>query len=211
MQMQTFKLIGFLATVLTINAHAAESPFAGHWKVNLEETDKVTETFEEGSGAGRAKILQNSRISVSGLPMPTLRTRVPPMSGMSPKNPDVLLCTYMSVDVKSNKAIDLTYDGGTKKEKLRKGHYRGRDTVWSKKKIEQKYKTPDRKVTKTWTLRPDGRLLVAVKLNPPKDKSRTFKRVFDRVDAAEMASMTLGDDPASSAAEPATDAEQLNR
>ena len=40
---------------------------------------------------------------------------------------------------------------------------------------------PERTVTKTWTMRDDGRLLVAVKINPRNDSARTFKRVFDRV------------------------------
>ncbi len=164
----------FLASPLAYSS----SPFAGNWKLNLEESDKVSISYEEGSGAGRAKILQNISMTVMGLPLPT-RTRTPSQSRMAPKNPDVLLCTYMRIDP-ADKKLKVTYDE-EKSETLRKGHYRGRDSVWSKKKIEQKYKTPDRKVTKTWTLRDDGRLLVEVKINPPKDKSRTYSRVFDRV------------------------------
>ncbi|GIR64028.1 MAG: hypothetical protein CM15mP68_6940 [Pseudomonadota bacterium] len=47
---------------------------------------------------------------------------------------------------------------------LRAGHYRGRDSKWSRKKIEQKYKTSERKVSKKWSVRKDGRLLVEVSI-----------------------------------------------
>ena len=72
----------------------------------------------------------------------------------------------------------MSVDG---KETLRKGHYRGRDTEISKKRIRQKYETGERKVTKTWSMRDDGRLFVSVKINPKGDKARTYNRVFDRV------------------------------
>ena len=156
--------------------------WAGDWKLNLEESDKVSISYEKGSGAGRSKVLQNISMSVMGLPLPT-RRRTPGQSRMAPKSPAVLLCNQMQIEPHKDR-LALTYDAD--KETLRKGHYRGRDTKWSKKKIEQKYKTPDRKVTKTWTLRPDGRLLVEVKINPPKDKARTYRRVFDKATPPEQ-------------------------
>ena len=55
----------------------------------------------------------------------------------------------------------------------------GRTSKWSKSKIQQKYKTTDRKVTKTWTMRDDGRIFVSVKLNPKGEKARVFNRVFE--------------------------------
>jgi hypothetical protein len=161
-----------LPAIVTANAGA----LAGHWKLNLEESDKVSVSYEKGSGAGRSKVLQNISMTVMGLPLPT-RTRTFGQSHMAPKNPAVLLCNQMQIEPQADR-IALTYDAD--KETLRKGHYRGRDSNWSKKKIEQKYKTPDRRVTKTWTLRADGRLLVEVKINPPKDKARTYRRVFDK-------------------------------
>ena len=162
-------------------ALAAASPWDGQWQINFEETDKVTETYEEGSGIGKRNPFGNANVSVGGLPLPSLGGRVPPQSSMPSKDPAVMRCNTMSIETTGDR-IKLTYDEDDG-ETLRKGHYRGRDTAWKKKEIKQKYKTPDRKVTKTWTVRPDGRLLVSVKLNPTKDRARTFNRVFDRVTA----------------------------
>ena len=156
--------------------------WAGDWKLNLEESDKVSVSYEKGSGAGRSKVLQNISITAMGLPLPT-RTRIPRQSRMAPKSPAVLLCNQMHIEP-HNDHLALTYDAD--KETLRKGHYRGRDTKWSKNKIEQKYKTPEHRVTKTWTLRADRRLLVEVKINPPKDKARTYRRVFDKATPPEQ-------------------------
>ena len=156
----------------------ADMAWEGTWKLNFAETDKVTIHYKDGSGTGRRNIFQNADVSIGGLPLPSLGGGVPPQSRMPAKDPEVLLCNSMAIEV-DGKKVDLAYDQD-KKETLRSGSYRGRNTSWSKKKIQQKYKTPDRKVTKTWTLRGDGKLLVEVKINPPKDKSRTFSRVFDR-------------------------------
>ncbi len=178
--MRFLKFIAVTATAWLLTTEAwADSRFDGRWKINFEESEKVSISYEEGSGSGRSKILQNMNVSVMGLPLPTLRHRVGPQSSLAPKNPDVLLCTFMDVEVAKDR-VALTYDEG-KKETLRKGDYRGRNTKWSKREIKQKYKTPDRKVTKTWRIRDDGRLLVEVKLDPPRDRSRTYRRVFDRV------------------------------
>jgi hypothetical protein len=78
------------------------------------------------------------------------------------------------------KKVKLLYDNGNT-ETLRQGEYRGRTTTLSKNKIEQKYKTTERRVRKTWSLREDGRLLVAVRIKYEGDKARTYSRVFDRV------------------------------
>jgi hypothetical protein len=61
-----------------------------------------------------------------------------------------------------------------------KGDFRGRKTTWSLSKIQQKYKTTERKVQKKWSIRADGRLLVEVEIKPKGGKKRTLSRVFDR-------------------------------
>ncbi len=157
-------------------AGAAASPLEGHWRINLEETDKVAVKFKEGSGVSGGNFKPS--ISVMGLPLPK-SYRQSPMSNLAAKDPKVLRCTDMQIAV-DKKNIALIYDSADK-EKLVKGEYRGRTSKWSKKKIEQKYKTSERSVRKTWTLRDDGRLMVSVKLNPRGDKARTYNRVFDRV------------------------------
>ena len=171
------KALALIAALLPMLAVAA--PWDGHWEVNYEETDKVTETYEEGSGIGKRNPFGNASVNVGGLPLPSLGGRIPPQSNMPSKDPAVMRTNTMSISTEGNK-IELTYDED-RGETIRKGHYRGRDTTLKKREFKQKYKTPDRRVTKTWTLREDGRLLVSVKLNPTKDRARTFNRVFDRV------------------------------
>ena len=65
-------------------------------------------------------------------------------------------------------------------ERLHKGEYRGRKTKWSTKQIKQTYKTTERRVTKTWSINAQGRLLVVVKIKPNEAKQVLTKMVFDR-------------------------------
>jgi hypothetical protein len=169
------QIILLLALVTPI-AFATASPLEGHWRINLEETDKVAVKFKEGSGMSGNNFKPS--ISVMGLPMPK-SYRQSPMSNLAAKDPKVLRCTDMQITIEKTK-VELTYDS-TNNERLVKGEYRGRTSKWSKNKLEQRYKTPERSVRKTWTIRDDGRLLVSVKLNPRGDKARTYNRVFDRV------------------------------
>ncbi|NKC00519.1 MAG: hypothetical protein GKR90_18795 [Pseudomonadales bacterium] len=161
------------------SAYGADFALEGRWQLNLEESDKIAVKYTKGSGTGRRNLIQSGTVSIGGLPLPSLGGRVPSQSRMAPKNPEVLLCNVMAIEADGNR-LTLVYDDG-EKEIMRKGDYRGRTSEWGKKGIRQNYKTPDRKVTKTWSIRKDGRLLVEVKLNPPKDRARTYKRVFDLV------------------------------
>jgi len=158
----------------------AESQFRGTWRINLQETDKVAVKFKEGSGMMGNKLRTTG--SVMGLPLPS-RYRQSAMSNLPAKDPQVLTCSNMSIELEGDK-VALRYDADGK-ETLRKGEYRGRTSSWSKTKIEQKYKTPERRVKKTWSLRDDGRLFVSVKINPTNDRARTYNRVFDRVTASD--------------------------
>jgi hypothetical protein len=157
----------------------ASNSLAGTWRINLEETDKVTVEFEEGSGIQGGNMGRTS-VSVMGLPLPS-RAKAAPMSSLPAKDPEVLLCSEMNLSVEGKK-VTLAYDNGNI-ETLREGEYRGRTTRLSRNEIEQKYKTTERRVRKTWTLRDDGRLLVAVRIKYQGDKARTYNRVFDRVAA----------------------------
>ena len=194
-------LFSFLSftSLLAICLHATtlqaapnkSSPFEGSWIINHEETDKVQVKYKDGSGVQGDASRFKPKITVGmGLPMPQ-RFKQAPMSNLSPKDPEVLRCSTMTInhEDKKRKKTTLLYDG-VNKETLVSGHYRGRDTKKGKKKITQKYKTPDRKVTKTWSIRDDGRLFVSVKLNPTKDKARVYNRVFDRVTSETDAAAT---------------------
>lgn len=178
------RILILTAVLLTLAAstHADDYVLDGQWQLNLPESDKVAIKYEEGSGTGRRNILQNGTISVNGLPLPTIRIRQGPASGLPAKNPEVLLCNLMQIDADGDR-MTLTYDND-EKEKMRRGDYRGRTTKWDKKGLKQSYRTPERKVTKTWSMRDDGRLLVEVKINPRGDRARTYRRVFDRVEAS---------------------------
>lgn len=170
--------IFLLCASLACSVHARSEPagLPGDWRINLEETDKVAVKYKDGSGMKGGNF--KPTISVMGLPLPS-SMRQGPMSGLRAKDPQVLTCTDMLIAIEEEQ-VALVYDGRGD-EILKKGSYRGRTSNWSKKKIEQKYKTSERSVKKTWTLRKDGRLLVSVKINPRGDKARTFNRVFDRV------------------------------
>ena len=159
---------------------AADYHLDGQWQLNLTESDKVAIKYEEGSGTGRRNILQNGTVSINGLPLPTIMIRQGPASGLPAKNPEVLLCNIMEIGADGDR-LTLTYDND-EKEKMRRGDYRGRTTKWDKKGLKQSYKTPERKVTKSWAIRDDGRLLVEVKIDPRGDRARTYRRVFDRVE-----------------------------
>jgi hypothetical protein len=183
-----------VAFLLGHPAVAADLPFTGAWVINAEETDKVRVPFKKD----KANLLSSGRVSSSvsvggvALPLPG-SARPQPMSNLSPKDPKVLRCTRMQITPKGKKML-LAYDDADK-ETLVKGHYRGRDTKWSKSKIEQKYKTSERRVTKSWTLREDGRLLVSVVLNPIGERKRVYNRVFDRVQAPQATAEKASSQP----------------
>ena len=170
------RLILVITLLLTAGFVQAASPFDGRWAINYEETDKVAVRYKDGSGMGGNNF--KPQITIMGMPLPG-QSRPRGNSALAAKSPKVLRCTTMEIAVDGDR-VDMDYDAEGK-ETLRKGHYRGRDTRMSKREIRQKYETHERKVTKTWTMRSDGRLFVSVKINPKGDKSRTYNRVFDRV------------------------------
>ena len=125
-----------------------------------------------------------TQISVMGIPLPGGGGNA--RSGHSPltaKQPEILRCKTMTISAEQNR-IELFYpdlDPLEQKETVRAGHYRGRDSKWSQKRLQQKYKTSERSVSKKWSVRKDGRLLVEVAIKHKKAKKQTFRRVFDRV------------------------------
>jgi hypothetical protein len=176
-------VLGCLCLLLSATATAAKTPpaYIGNWALNQGETELLRTDLDEKTitipTAGRMQV------SVMGIPLPGSGGRG--ASGHSPltaKQPEVLRCKTMSIAVEGQR-INLVYpdlDPSEQNETLRAGHYRGRDSKWSRKKIEQKYKTSERKVSKKWSVRKDGRLLVEVTIKHKKAKKQTFSRVFDR-------------------------------
>jgi hypothetical protein len=181
----TAPLTGLLLCAISVNAIAKQPPeFVGTWALNQAETELLRDDLDEKTlkipTAGRAQI------SVMGIPLPGGGGSAP--SGHSPltaKQPEVLRCKTMTIFAREN-LIKLFYpdlDPQEQRETLRAGHYRGRDSKWSRKRLQQKYKTSERSVSKKWSMRKDGRLLVEVAIKHKKAKKLTFRRVFDRVAA----------------------------
>ena len=173
------RLIAVMSLALVASV-AAEGPpdFAGSWRINHEESESLAVKYDDSSwfdGLGA----MSANATVGGVPIP-LPGGQEAASGATPsKDPGVLKCLEMDIE-QIGEELHLTYRavGG---EKMRAGHYRGRNTKWSNKQLTQKYESTERKVKKTWNLRSDGRLLVTVKINPKNDKARTYRRVFDRI------------------------------
>lgn len=168
----------FLALLLALPiASFGKSPeLVGDWVINHELTDEIAPEFKDaslfsGMGSGRVSV------SVMGIPIPRAEAQPASPSGAL-KDPDVLSCNEMRIEHVGDE-LQLTYKG-VGSEVLKQGDYRGRQTRWTSKSINQHYESTSRKVTKAWELRRDGRLLVTVEINPTKDKKRTYKRVFER-------------------------------
>ncbi|NCF45278.1 MAG: hypothetical protein GWP70_10730 [Proteobacteria bacterium] len=159
----------------------AASVFGGRWVVNAVESDLLREDLD-----ARTTLIQNPgrmSASVMGIPLPgggsaSSRSH----SQLSARDPAVLRSEIMHIDV-GTKEVRLSFPGLSGPEALEvmvKGDFRGRKTSWSRSKIQQKYKTTERKVQKHWSIRADGRLLVVVEIKPKGGKKRTLSRVFDR-------------------------------
>lgn len=168
-----------LAALLASTAALADQrldQYTGTWAINYEESDKLIVEYKDGAGLSGSNLKPS--ISVMGLPLPS-SIQQGPMSSLRPKDPEILRCTNVAISHDGAK-ISMRFDG-TASETIRLGDYRGRTTKVSKSKVEQKYKTTERTVSKAYSIREDERLLVVVKIKFKGDKRRTFSRVFDRI------------------------------
>lgn len=182
LQIGVLLMLALISSQCIASNNVQTMPMEGEWIVNVAETDLLREDLDE-----KTQLIQSPgkmQISVMGIPLPGGGgTQKRGQSPLTAKEPSVLLCQSMVLKAQRER-IELSYpdlSGIEAKETLRKGHFRGRDTKWSTRKIEQKYKTTERKVSKSWSIRPDGRLLVVVTIKASGSKKRTYRRVFDRV------------------------------
>ena len=179
--MRTLLMTVLLATVLPLAAPAAlsrdkASLLDGTWVINHELTEEVQPEFRNSGlfdnlGGGRMQV------SVMGVPVPTSEAQPRPTIG-TPRDPDVLACLEMILHDRGDTFL-ATYQNVGEEEFVR-GNVRGRESRWTGKSLTQFYKTTERKVTKAYEVRSDGRLLVTVTIKPNKDKKRVFKRIFER-------------------------------
>ena len=178
--MRSLNAIAIVAALLVamapLAATADESQLAGVWVLNYEETDKVAIEYKDGNAFSGGRFSGN--VSVMGVPLPGGGGGPPRQSSQVAFDPLVLRCQQMQINFAERAATVACPDVGN--ETMRQGHYRGRDTSWSKRTMQQRYKTTERKVTKTWQIRADGRLFVEVVINPKGDKKKKHRRVFDR-------------------------------
>lgn len=160
-------------------AHAEKSTLFGTWRLNNELTTDVQDTR---SGPDLSGSNVSTTVSVGGIPLPTGSGSKPPseVSKIPSKDPAVLRCAVLSIEHLADDVL-LTYQG-VGSETLSKGNVQGTRTSWSTRKLTTRYATTSRKVSRSFELQPDGRLLVTVKLDPNRAKAAVHKRIFDPVE-----------------------------
>ena len=173
----------FVVTGLTLLAlglasyGVAESPgLIGNWTLNNDLTREVQPAGKETHRMSGTSVRPS--ISVGGMPLPTGGGAQGEYSSAPSRDPKVLSCSELGIEHVGDD-IMLTYLG-VGSETLSPGNVQGTRTSFSQRKLTSKYQTTTRKVSKTFEMRSDGRLLVTVKLNPNQGKTIVHKRVFDR-------------------------------
>ena len=159
-------------------AGAKSATLFGIWQLNNELTAEVQDTR---SGPDFSATNVQTTVAVGGIPLPTGRTRSQgEYSSIPSRDPDVLRCAVLTIEPLADDVL-LTYQG-VGSETLKKGNVQGTRTSWSKRKLTTRYATTSRKVSRTFEVQSDGRLLVTVKLNPNRAKAAVHKRIFAPVE-----------------------------
>ncbi|MFP6815404.1 MAG: hypothetical protein VB948_07640 [Pseudomonadales bacterium] len=173
----TIAAVGLVVTLL-IGTAAADSPgLIGSWTLNNELTLEVQPEGKQTSRWGGNSSVRPT-ISVGGMPIPTGGSSQGQYSSAPTRDPKVLSCAELGIEHVGDD-VHLTYVG-VGSETLTPGNVQGTRTSFSQRKLTSRYETTTRKVSKTFELRKDGRLLVTVKLNPKQGATVVHKRVFDR-------------------------------
>jgi hypothetical protein len=161
-------------------ALAEPSRLAGHWLLNQALT--VEAQPEIRTRSSRLDNLPRPTVSVGGLPLP--RAEVPPVPPGSAADPKVLRSSALTIAA-TDDALRLDFDAtdGKVSELLVRGNQQGLVSRWNATRLTSSYETLSRKVTQTFEVRKDGRLLVTVRLAPNGGRALVYKRVFDPADA----------------------------
>jgi hypothetical protein len=170
-------VVGFLAAALAGWSVADSPDLMGSWILNNELTSEVQPKGKENHRFGGTNSVRPS-ISVGGIPLPTGGGSQGEYSSAPSRDPKVLRCNELGIE-RVGDDVHLTYQG-VGSETLTPGNIQGTRTRLSLRKLTSSYSTTTRKVSKTFELRDDGRLLVTVKLNPKQGATLVHKRVFDR-------------------------------
>lgn len=169
--------VGLLVALFSGWAAAESESLIGSWTLNNELTSEVQPEGKETHRLGGGNWVRPS-ISVGGIPLPTGGGSQGEISSAPTRDPKVLSCAELDVEYVGEDIL-LTYQG-VGSETLTPGNVQGTRTRFSVRKLTSRYETTSRKVSKTFELRDDGRLLVTVKLNPKQGATVVHKRVFDR-------------------------------
>jgi hypothetical protein len=168
-----------LALALALPAAAAVGELAGRWRIN-DALTRAAQPESKGS-TSTSSGLPTPVIAVGGMPvpMPGSTEAQPGLGGASP-DPMVMRCPEVTV-TPAGDTLQLEFHG-LGSDRLRRGNDQGVSSRWNQRKLTTSYRTTTRKVSQTWEVGRDDRLVVTVKLNPDHGKTQTHKRVFDRVE-----------------------------
>jgi hypothetical protein len=119
-------------------------------------------------------------VVVGGMPVPLPGTSAP-QAGIGGPSPDPMVMRTVELSVTPAGEELLLEFAGVGSERLRRGNVQGLKSRWNERKLTTGYETTTRKVSQTWEVDRNDRLVVTVKLNPDHGKTQTHKRVFDRV------------------------------
>ncbi|MFU8817025.1 MAG: hypothetical protein ACNA7W_16890 [Pseudomonadales bacterium] len=158
---------------------ANDSRLAGRWIINQELTAEVQPEIRSGSSL--LEKLPRPSISVGGMPLPGTSRQPPPPAAGSATDPKVLRAGELTI-APLDDAVQLHYAGHGSDTFVR-GNQQGIISRWSDRKLTTRYETTSRKVSQTYEVRKDGRLLVTVKLDPNQGPAIVRKRVFDAAES----------------------------
>jgi hypothetical protein len=174
-------ILPFTLLLASTIAAAADPPdwlLAG-WVLNNDLTVAAQSKKRSGGAPSFGGI--SSSVSIGGVFVPIPGSGSQASTGGSARDPQVLRCTELHVEMKGEN-VHFNYTG-VGAETMKPGNNQGRVTRWNRKKLTSKYETTTRKVSKTYALQKDGTLLVTVKISPKQAAAIVQKRVFQRADS----------------------------
>jgi len=164
--------------MLALPGLASADALAGHWRLN-EALTRELQPPQKGSTSSTSGFGQPT-VVVGGMPVP-LPGSSAPQAGIGGPSPDPMVMRTVELTVTpAGDELQLEF-AGVGSERLRRGNVQGLKSRWNERKLTTGYETTTRKVSQTWEVDRNGRLVVTVKLNPDHGKTQTHKRVFDRV------------------------------
>lgn len=176
----TFRLTTLLPLLLVLLLSAwptQATELIGYWVLDQEGTAAIQPEQPQEKNWFKNQNISTS-VSVGGMSLPSLGSKVGPVDSRAAPDPDILRCKEMQIEEVKN-ALRFTYvDVGS--EVRKQGAYRGAKIHWNKKKLTESYKSTTRKVTHKFEIQDNKKLLVTVKINPDKGVTRTYLQLFDR-------------------------------